>query len=447
MNQLSSSLIPVQESERITSLDVMRGIVLFGILLMNINGFGLAHAYGDPTVAGGSTGLNLYTWITTNMFFEGTMRGLFSLLFGVGMFIFLDRLVKRGAGINAADIFFRRILWMLVFGLIHGYLLLWTGEILYSYALMGFLVYSFRHLAPKKLFIAAAVLISIGTIWSYADYQSDKKMLANVALAAKNKAEGTALTKEQKEASTSWEKIQEERSPQAIAEYNNSMRKGYLHLVPFLAPRNLKTDTYWTYRYDPWDVLSMMLIGIALYKLNILSAQRSFKFYLVMMLVGYLVGLSVNYYEVKTILDANFSFISFSKTNLTYDLGRVAVSMGHVGTIMLFCKSGILTFLRRSLAAVGKMALTNYIMHSLICMIVFTGVGFGLFGKLQRYELLYVVFSIWIFQLIVSPIWLKYFYYGPMEWLWRNLSYQKVHPMRIRKTETTLLPVFAEVKP
>jgi uncharacterized protein len=125
---------------------------------------------------------------------------------------------------------------MLVFGLIHGYLLLWTGEILYTYALMGFLVYSFRHLAPKKLFIAAAVLISIGTIWSYADHQSNKKMLANVGLAEKNKAEGTALTKEQKEASTRWEKIQEERSPLAITEYNNSMRKGYLDLVPFLAP-------------------------------------------------------------------------------------------------------------------------------------------------------------------------------------------------------------------
>ncbi|WP_332913841.1 DUF418 domain-containing protein [Algoriphagus boritolerans] len=76
------------------------------------------------------------------------------------------------------------------------------------------------------------------------------------------------------------------------------------------------------------------------------------------------------------------------------------------------------------------MALTNYIMHSVICMIVFTGVGFGLFGKLQRYELLYVVFSIWIFQLILSPIWLRYFQYGPLEWLWRNLSYKKVHAMR-----------------
>jgi uncharacterized protein len=97
---------------------------------------------------------------------------------------------------------------------------------------------------------------------------------------------------------------------------------------------------------------------------------------------------------------------------------------------MLFCKSGLLIWLKSALASVGKMALTNYLMHSVICMIVFTGVGFSLFGKLERFELLYVVFSIWIFQLILSPIWLRYFHYGPMEWLWRNLSYLKVHAIR-----------------
>lgn len=137
MEAKPTSLTPIRATKRIHSLDIMRGIVLFGILLMNINGFGLAGAYGDPTVSGGATGWNLYTWIGTNMFFEGTMRALFSLLFGVGMFILLSRLEQKGAGIKAADIYFRRLLWLLIFGLIHGYLLLWTGEILYDYALMG----------------------------------------------------------------------------------------------------------------------------------------------------------------------------------------------------------------------------------------------------------------------------------------------------------------------
>ena len=100
---------------------------------------------------------------------------------------------------------------------------------------------------------------------------------------------------------------------------------------------------------------------------------------------------------------------------------------------MLFCKSDILGFLKNALAAVGRMALTNYIMHSVICAFVFTGIGFSLFGQLQRYELYYVVGGIWLFQLIASPIWLKYFRFGPLEWLWRSLTYRERQPFK-RKT-------------
>ena len=104
--------------------------------------------------------------------------------------------------------------------------------------------------------------------------------------------------------------------------------------------------------------------------------------------------------------------------------------MGHVALIMLFCKINVLAWLKAALAAVGKMALTNYVMHSIFAMIIFTGVGFGLFGALKRHELLYVVLSIWIFQLIISPIWLRYYQFGPLEWIWRNLSYMKRHPLK-----------------
>ncbi len=431
MTQISSSqLIPLEATERIQSLDVIRGIVLFGILLMNINSFGLANSYNDPTVAGGFTGWNLYTWIATNMFFEGTMRGLFSLLFGIGMFIFLDRLTKRGAGIKAADVFFRRLTWLLIFGLIHGYLLLWTGEILYDYALMGFLVYSFRNMAPKKLVVAATILVLAGMVWNYSDFRKSEKLAADVALIDSYKTENKELTKELKESNTKWEKMQEDRSPETIAEFNSSMQKGYFNVVAFLAPINFQTDLYMSYRYGPWDVLSMMLIGIAMFKWNILSVEKSFGFYAGMAAIGYLIGLSVNYYELRIVLDGQFSPVAIAKSNLTYDLGRISTSIGHIGLILIFCKANFLIWLKSSLSAVGKMALTNYIMHSLICMVVFTGVGFGLFGKLQRYELLFVVFSIWIFQLILSPIWLRYFHFGPMEWLWRNLSYKKIHPIR-----------------
>lgn len=430
MTTINTSFAPLKSADRILSLDIMRGIVLFGVLLMNINGMGLTGAYGDPTVSGGAAGWNLITWITTNLLFEGTMRALFSLLFGVGMFIFLDRLEKKGAGIAAANIYFRRLMWLLVFGLIHGYLLLWTGEILYQYALMGFLVFSFRSLAPKKLILIAIFLFSVGALWEYADYRNKVKFVEKVALAKSYKSEGKELTKELKEADEKWEKRELKRSPEGVEEYNVNMRKGYLDVVAFLAPENQHYNEHSPYRYDLWDILSMMLLGIALYKWNILSAEKSYKFYGIMAAIGYLIGLSINYYEIQSILGSDFSLLSFSKANITYDLGRVPVAIGHVGLIMLFCKSPVLKWLKSSLAAVGKMALTNYVMHSVFAMFIFTGAGFGLFGTFQRFELLYIVFAIWIFQLIFSTIWLKYYQYGPLEWIWRNLSYLKKHPLK-----------------
>ncbi|WP_219550560.1 DUF418 domain-containing protein [Gramella sp. MT6] len=440
MEAKPTSLTPINASQRISSLDIMRGIVLFGILLMNINGFGLAGAYANPTVTGGATGWNLYTWIGTTMFFEGTMRALFSLLFGVGMFILLSRLEQKGAGIKAADIYFRRLLWLLVFGLIHGYLLLWTGEILYDYALMGFLVYSFRNLKAKTLFISALLLFSVGTVWNYFEYRQDIKMLDQVELAKEYKASGMALTSDMEEATASWAEIEKSRSPEKVAETTQNMRKDYFSVVAFLAPKNMKTDTSWFYRYDVWDILSMMLLGIALFKWNILNAKKSYKFYGLVVLVCYAIGLSVNYYEVKMIMAGNFSFLSMAKAGITYDLGRLFMAMGHVGLIMIFCKLPVLKWLQDSLSAVGKMALTNYVMHSVICMFIFTGVGFGLFGSFQRYELLFIVFGIWVFQLIVSPIWLRYFYFGPLEWVWRNLSYKKNHLLRRQRAEPSVIP-------
>lgn len=152
-----------------------------------------------------------------------------------------------------------------------------------------------------------------------------------------------------------------------------------------------------------------------------------------MLIIGYGIGLTVNYFETKLILDDNFDAMTISSTHQTYHIGRLLTTIGHVGLFMLFIKSGILGFLQKALAAVGTMALTNYLSHSVITAIIFYGFGFSMFGKLQRFELYYIVGAIWIFQLIVSPIWLKYFQYGPIEWLWRSLTYGKKQPFRIPK--------------
>ena len=176
----------------------------------------------------------------------------------------------------------------------------------------------------------------------------------------------------------------------------------------------------------------MMLIGIAIYKWGLFSGEKPSSFYWLMVGIGYPIGIAINYYEMQLILEGKFSTISFSESNITYYWGRFFVAMGHICLIMLFFKSSFFGWLKTSLAAVGKMALTNCPMHSVICMFVFTGAGFGLFGQLERFELLYEVFAIWIFQLVVSPIWLKYFQFGPLEWVWRRLSYMEKPDFRKR---------------
>ena len=432
MNQTNKQLGPVAGVERIGSLDVLRGVALLGILLMNITGFGLDFwAYVDPTVQGGSEGYNLYVWIMNNMFFEGTMRAMFSMLFGVGMVLMTSRMVDKGGGIEVADIYYRRTIWLLIFGIIHGYLILWTGDILFAYGLFGLFLFPFRNTSPKKLIIAAGTLTLIGIGLASYDYNHKMKYLEQYTLAQTYENEA-AIPEDILKRKKAWEALVAEMKPtkKKVQESTESMHKGYYDVVIFLAPINRFMQTTFNYDYNPWDVLAMMLLGIALYKLRVITAELSFKSYLIMMILGYGIGLPVNYYETMLIINDHFSIMSFHEAGITYPIGRIAVSFGHIGLVMLFCKLNIITFLKRSLAAVGRMALTNYIMHSVICAIIFTGVGFAMFGKLQRYELYYVVAAIWTFQLIVSPVWLKHFRFGPLEWMWRSLTYKKKQPFK-----------------
>jgi uncharacterized protein len=424
---------PTQKKSRINSLDVIRGIALLGILLMNINGMGLPFSYSDPTIAGGADGLNLNVWIANNMLFEGTMRGLFTLLFGAGVILLTSRLEKSGAGITTADIYYRRMLWLLVFGLTNVWIFLWNGDILYPYAVFGLMLFPFRNTSVKKLIIMGCVLIGLGILWDISDHQNDLKMQKEGIETQNLKEQGNTLTEEQESSLKAWEKFETKKTPEEVDKQIEKMHQGYWDVLLEKVKINQTMQTWVTYRYWGWDILSFMLIGMAFFKLRIFHGERTNKFYLLMLIIGYGIGLTVNYFETKLILDSNFDAMAISSTHQTYQIGRLFTTIGHIGLFMLFIKSGILGFLQRALAAVGTMALTNYLSHSIITSIIFYGFGFSMFGKLQRFELYYIVGAIWIFQLIVSPIWLKYFQYGPMEWLWRSLTYGKKQPFRILK--------------
>lgn len=432
-----TSLNPTSTGERIDALDIIRGVALLGILLMNITGFGLGpSAYWNPDIAGGTTGLNLFVFEMNSLFFEGTMRALFSMLFGVGMILLTSRLLKKEAGIKVADIYFSRTVWLVIFGIIHAYILLWWGEILYAYGVMGLILFVFRQTRPAILIIIALVLINVDVGRGYLDYRD------TIEERAENEAfynEYQAMSEEDRENASeeviagngAWESGLKgpKKAQEQYEEYKEDTQQGYFAVVGSFAGLNHKIQTA-LYDWGIYDILSMMLIGIALFKLKIITAERSYKFYLVMMLIGYPIGLAINYYELTLMTEGEFAFMARLEAGLTYQYGRLFMVMGHIGLIMIFCKLPILSWLKKSLAAVGRMALTNYVMHSIICAIIFYGFGFGLFGELQRYELYYVVGGIWLFQLVASPIWLHYFRFGPLEWLWRSLTYRKLQPMK-----------------
>ena len=415
-------------AQRIEALDFVRGVALFGILLMNITGFGLPDAYSNPVNAGGATGANLWAWIITQIGFEGTQRAIFSMLFGASTILLTSRLEASGRK-DAADIYFRRNLWLVAFGFVNAFIFLWYGDILYAYGVIALFLYPFRKLAPKWLLTLGVGVLLLGAVWNVYDNVQLVKKHDAFAAAVAVRVSGAELTERQQTAIAEWESARGafKAPPERIREAVRNHTSGYARAFIDTAQTNSFWQSWGLYRYFS-DIFGMMLIGMALFRLGVLTLERPTRIYLAMLLLGYGVGLAVNFFETRWVIDHRFSALAFAEANITYDLGRLAMTVGHLGTLLLFVRSGMLPRLRRALAAVGQMAVTNYLTHSVVCGILFIGLGW--YNQLERYELYYVVFAIWAFQLVFSPLWLRHFRFGPVEWLWRYLTYLKRPPLR-----------------
>jgi uncharacterized protein len=413
---------PVLQAERFTALDTLRGFALLGILLMNIVGMGLiGGAYDDPTTAGGDTGANLWIWAVLHVLAEGKMRCLFSMVFGASVVLLTTRLERTGQ--PSGDIYYRRTLWLMLFGIVHAYLL-WWGDILYLYALCGLALYPFRKMTPRALL---TIGISIGLLESLL-YIGGGFHYRDVIRNGPTAAVGSDTRREYDQ----WREHNRP-TPEELKKNDDAWRGNPLSVIA--ARTKIVTPEHNSAYYSPlagaWDVWSMMFIGMALFKLGVFSAQRSAGFYAKLIAVCYGIGLPLNTASAWWIIHTKFDPIIHMWAQSSYDLGRATVALGHMGVIMLLCKSGVLQWLTSSLGAVGQMAFSNYILHSVITAFFFTGYGLKMYGKLERYELYYVVAAIWAFQLIASPIWMRHFRFGPLEWCWRSLTYWKRQPMRL----------------
>jgi uncharacterized protein len=416
---------------------MVRGFALLGILLMNIVGFGLYRAYDDPTNAGGAAGVNLWVWIVMHVLAEGKMRCLFSMVFGAGVILLTSRGEERGGQGASADVYYRRNLWLLLFGVLHAYLL-WQGEILYPYALCALALYPFRLLQPRWLLgIGVAMMVVMAGMTIYKGRETGQIIETGKAAVAAEKG-GARLTDEQKEAKEKWETLSKSAKPSAaeVEKANKRWRGSLWDVLKVRAEAVYHWHALPYFHYSNLDLFSMMFIGMGLFKLGVFSGKRSVGFYAAMALAGYAIGISFNAYTAFVRVKSSFDLVVNAYSGITYDIGRLSIALAHVAAMMLLYKAGKLTWLLNRLAAVGQMALTNYLTHSVVCSTIFCGYGFAMYGRLERYQLYYVVAGIWIFQMIVSPIWLRHFHFGPAEWAWRSLTYWKKQPMR-RLAEVT----------
>lgn len=422
---------PVSEKGRISSVDLIRGVAVLGILVINIVGLGLPDpAYFDPSASGGSTGWNLRAFFINSIFFEGAMRGLFSMLFGAGIILFMQIKEEAGAGLELAETWYRRLILLILFGMVHSYLLVWPGDILFSYGIIGLLLFPFRNSRPRNLVLLAAGILIAGMVMNIGEAETAKRQQKNYFEALEMFEKGETVPHSVLMDYYGWIERYAVMKPTVDKLENRvgNMQSGYFSAVKEMAKDSYYFESEYHYRHHYFDILSMMLLGMALLRLRVLQAERSLRFYALLMLLGYGIGIPINIWETKTYIESGFDLITYYELLRTYDLGRIPIMLGHVGLIMLFFRSGMFKFLQHSLMAVGRMALSNYLLQTIIANIIF--IGFAQYGRMQRYELYYIVLAIWVFQVVSSTIWLKYFAFGPFEWLWRSLTYRKVQPFK-----------------
>jgi uncharacterized protein len=421
----------VARKERINSLDALRGLALLGILPANVLVFALYFAAeNDPTVAGGAArGWNLACWALFRILIAGKMRALFSMVFGAGAILLTSRAEAR-SGDGAADIYYRRNLWLLAIGLLHAFLLFW-GDILYPYAVCALILFPFRNLPAKKL-IAIGVLFMAFKMGSSAVQAWRLKEWRNLAAAADAAEKAGRKPTERESAAKQALAAQRRLRKPSQEDLERDARQWRAGPWAVIGARANELATWQGLPlYDPMfaDIWSMMFIGMGLFKMGVFSAARSFRFYAWMAALGFLVGIPLNAYDSWLALRSHFDRLTILFTNVAFDVERLPMALADVAVLMMLCQARALPWLTGRLAAIGQMALSNYILQSIVCSFVFTGYGLGLYGRLERYQLYYVVAGCWAVSLVASPIWLRYYLFGPLEWCWRSLTYWKMQPM------------------
>lgn len=438
----SNAVRPVARAERISSMDVLRGFSLMGILVMNITdfAFGFAnYAYPlstvKPVFSGPHWKINTALWFLRWIFAEGKMRGLFSMLFGAGVILLTERALKRGAGIRVADIYTRRNMWLVLFGMLHAFLI-WGGDILFYYGTSALLfLFPFRNVRVKRLMWVAGIILALNSLVIMgAQFGRPYGVRQAAAKANAKLAQHKTLIEDEVSDLKAWKEIQDQWRMPAKKKYEDiaANQKGYWKAQGHNAPNVIRGELKGAY-FGFGDWVGLMLLGMALYKNGFLPGRLSMKTYVWTAVIGLSLAWGVTGLGAYEAWAGHFDmFKTMLWMQAPYDIGRIAGALGNAALLLVLLKAGLFKWLLARVAAVGQMALSNYLLTSITMQLIYVWGPWHWYGYVEYYKVYYAVAGMWLFNMAFSSIWLRYFEFGPMEWVWRSLTYWKKQPMRIR---------------
>ena len=385
-------------NNRIHSLDLIRGFAVLGILIMNITNFSHVNvAYMNPTIGAGLEGYNQYFHAFNYIFADTRFMSIFSILFGAGVVLFTNNAESKGK--RAGVLHFKRMFWLLFFGFVHAYLI-WEGDILVTYAICGCLIFLFRKKTIRSLLILAVILFIVPITFNLMTYYG--------------------LTTDELESTFAFFHP----STDQIATEIKIMQGSFIEQMPIRLENAIEFQTFVFLIETFWRTTSLMLLGMILYRKGVLSADKSISYYNKMILIGFGIGLIVSLMGLNQSYDSEWSGAYVMSIGANYKIfSGLFMAIGYIGLVIWCFKKGIFKKLQNRLQATGRMAFTNYIGMSIICTLIFNGHGLGLYGTLDRLQQFLIVVAIWVLILIVSPLVLKKYRFGPLERLWRKLTY------------------------
>jgi uncharacterized protein len=409
---------PIRSDERILALDFVRGIAVLGILFPNIvaHGYPFLAYYWPEGLAGGSTAFDRWVWLFQYVLIDGKLRGLFTLLFGAGIYLFMERAWARGA---TRWLQVRRLVWLALFGLVH-FFLIWFGDILFLYAASGLV-------ALTMIGWQARTQLRLGLVWAVVGALTLTVLLGGqAALEAFPSVQAT-----QPEAYADLQKAEREMLSESVETIRVMREGGYGEVVVHRA-RTEGSALLKTPFIAVIETLPLMLVGMALYRLGLFSGgfdrSKMRRWGWIGLLGGALLSLPLGLWAMAAGFPLMLTQFVFNGASQLLHLPMI---LGLAALLTLWAPTASRTWLGSRVVAAGRMAFSNYLGSSVLMMVLFQGwAGIGLYGELHRGGLLLVVLAAWALMLLWSKPWLARFRYGPLEWLWRCLTYGQRFPFR-----------------